>query len=310
MEVSVKGQYDVVIIGGGVTGLSAGLYTVRAKLNTILLERAIAGGQIINTDLVENYPGFADGIKGFELVMNLEAQASKFGLQFEYAEVESLDATKRPIVVHTAEGDYQAKAVIIATGGEHNKLGVPGEKEYEAKGVSYCATCDGNFYTNKEVVVVGGGDAAIDEGLYLTRMCKKVTVVHRRHELRASKILQERAFNQPKMTFVWDTVVESINGNSEVESLTLKSLKTGEVSKLPAAGVFVYIGYHPSTAFLKGMPLDGGGHVKVDINMATEVPGVFAAGDCRWHSVRQLASSTGDGVTAAINAYKYITEGM
>ena len=299
--------HDVVVLGGGIAGLSAGLYTVRSRLKTVLVERTVAGGQIINTGEIENYPGFPKGITGPDLVVALEEQATKFGLEYNYGEVTGLDVKRQPMVVRTEDEELLTRAVIITTGGEHTKLGVPGEKEFEARGVSYCAVCDGNFFKGQDVAVVGGGDSALDEGLYLTRMCSKVTVIHRRDQLRASKILQERGFANPRMEFIWDTVVESIGGDGSLQSLSLRNVKTEERSELPAAGVFIYIGFHPSTQPYQGViPLDGGGHIKVDMSMATEVPGVFAAGDCRWFAARQLASAAGDGVTAAISAYQYL----
>ncbi|MDO8532431.1 MAG: thioredoxin-disulfide reductase [Dehalococcoidia bacterium] len=304
------GDYDVVILGGGVSGLSAGLYTVRAKLKTILLEKEVIGGQIINTDIIENYPGFPDGIRGVDLVMACEGQASKFGLEVTYDEAVKLDVKTWPFTLRTAQDDtYRAKAVIVATGGAHKKLGVPGEEEFEAKGVSYCATCDGNFFTGQDVAVIGGGDSALDEGLYLTQMCNSVTVIHRRDQLRASKILQERAHENPKVKFIWNSAVEEIKGDGQVNKLLVKNLKTNQKAEMPMGGIFIYIGFYPQTQFLQGVvPLDASGHVKVDLNMHTEVPGVFAAGDCRWHSVRQLASSVGDGVTAAIRAFEFVME--
>ncbi|MBI3744518.1 MAG: FAD-dependent oxidoreductase, partial [Chloroflexi bacterium] len=243
---------DVVIIGGGVAGLSAGLYTVRAKLKTLLIERTVLGGQIINTDAIENYPGFPNGITGVELVTACEEQASKFGLEYTFGEVTSIDAQNRPMVVRTADEEFLARSIIITAGGDHVHLGVPGEKELEARGVSYCATCDGNFFTGQDVVVVGGGDSAVEEGVYLTRMCKSVTLVHRRDSLRATKLLQERARSNPKMQFIWDTVVDSINGKDKVESVSVHNVKTQEKRDLPAGGVFVYVGFKPNT-----QPYDG-----------------------------------------------------
>lgn len=301
--------HDVVIIGGGVAGLSAGLYAVRAKMDTLLIERSVMGGQIINSNEIENYPGFPNGVSGVELVAAIEEQASKFGLQYAFGEVTGLDVSKQPFVIRTEDEEHRARAVIITAGGDHVKLGVPGELEYEAKGVSYCATCDGNFFTDQEVVVVGGGDSAVEEAVYLTRMCTKVTIVHRRDQLRASKVLQERAFNNPKIEFLWDTVVEEINGNGSVSGVALRNLKTDEKRSLPATGVFVYVGFNPNKQPYEGvLPLDPGGHVKVDLMMATEVPGIFAAGDIRWQSTKQLANAAGDGVTAALAAYDYLQQ--
>lgn len=300
-------QYDVIIIGGGAAGLAASIYAVRAMLKTLVIEKKAVGGQILLTGEIENYPGFPEPVDGPELAALYEKQAARFGVEFEYDTVTSLDVAGAVKRVVCEAGAYTSKAVIIASGGEHNKLGVPGEVEYWGKGVSYCATCDGNFFRGMDVAVIGGGDAAMDEGLYLTRMTSKVTVVHRRAALRASKILQQRAFDNPKMEFVWDTVVEKIEGNGEVDAMTLKNLKTGEASRVPVQGVFIFIGFHPVNDFMQGaVELDNAGHVVANLQMETSVPGVFAAGDVRQFSDRQLANAVGDGVAAALAAYRYI----
>ena len=300
--------YDVVIIGGGTAGLSAGLYAARWRMKAVLLEKMAPGGQIINADVIENFPGFPKGITGVELVSALEEQATGAGLEYAFGEVAGLDAGKKPLVVRTHDGAFQTRSVIIAVGSEHARLGVPGEQEHEGRGVSYCATCDGSFFQGKEIAVVGGGDAALDEGLYLTKHCSKVTVVHHKDRLTGQAILQERARQDPKMQFVWDTVVEAISGGGDgVNAVALRNLKTEEKRQLGVSGVFVYIGTVPATRPFAGVvPMDGGGHVKVDLRMATEVPGVFAAGDCRWQSARQLANCAGDGVQAAFSAYEYV----
>lgn len=300
-------QYDVIIIGGGAAGLAASIYAVRAMLKTLVIEKKAVGGQILLTGEIENYPGFPEPVDGPELAALYEKQAARFGVEFEYDTVTSLDVEGAVKRVVCEDGAHTSKAVIIASGGEHNKLGVPGEVEYWGKGVSYCATCDGNFFRGMDVAVIGGGDAAMDEGLYLTRMTSKVTVVHRRAALRASKILQQRAFDNPKMEFVWDTVVEKIEGNGEVDAMTLKNLKTGEASRVPVQGVFIFIGFHPVNDFMQGaVELDNAGHVVANLQMKTSVPGVFAAGDVRQFSDRQLANAVGDGVAAALAAYRYI----
>ena len=300
-------QYDVIIIGGGAAGLAASIYAVRAMLKTLVIEKKAVGGQILLTGEIENYPGFPEPVDGPELAALYEKQAARFGVEFEYDTVTSLDVAGAVKRVVCEDGAYTSKAVIIASGGEHNKLGVPGEVEFWGKGVSYCATCDGNFFRGMDVAVIGGGDAAMDEGLYLTRMTSKVTVVHRRDALRASKILQRRAFDNPKMEFVWDTVVEKIEGNGEVDAMTLKNLKTGEASRVPVQGVFIFIGFHPVNDFMQGaVELDNAGHVVANLQMETSVPGVFAAGDVRQFSDRQLANAVGDGVAAALAAYRYI----
>jgi thioredoxin reductase (NADPH) len=307
---SEESTYDVVIIGGGAAGLAASIYSVRAMLKTLVIERQAMGGQILYTGEVENYPGFPEPIAGPDLAMLYEKQAARFGVEFVYDTIKSLELDGPLKRVIGEEGEYTSKTVIIASGGEHNKLEVPGEEEFSGRGVSYCATCDGNFFRDQDVTVVGGGDAAMDEGLYLTRMTKSVTVVHRREELRASKILQQRAFDTPKMKFVWNSEIKEIKGGSDVKSIVLKNLKTGEVSEQETDGVFVYIGFHPINEFMIGvLDLDAAGHVLTDIQMNTSIPGVFAAGDVRAFSERQLANAVGDGVGAALAAYRYISEG-
>jgi len=299
--------HDVVILGGGTTGLSAGMYSVRAGLNTLLIEQSGFGGQILNADIIENFPGFPQGIAGPDLVMAIQEQASNFGLEYAFGQVQALNVQKQPMILQTESDEILARSIIICVGGERNRLGVPGEEEFEGRGVSNCATCDGYFFADQEVLVVGGGDSAIDEGLYLTQICSKVTVIHRRNQLRASRVLQERAFQNSKMDFRYDSVVESIDGRDAVSSIRLRNLKTDQSEEIAAAGIFIYAGYHPNTRPFQGtIPMDDGGHIKVDLNMATEIPGVFAAGDCRWHSARQLATGAGDGVTAALSAYTFL----
>lgn len=303
-------EYDIVIVGAGPAGLSAGLYAARARRKTILFERKVTGGQISTTSDVENYPGFPDGVNGFDLAQNMQRQAEKFGLEMGYAEVTDVvfraDGARH--LVKTTEGDYLTKAVILTGGADHNKLGVPGEERLTGFGVSYCATCDAAFFKDMEVAVVGGGDAALDEGLFTTRYASKVSIIHRRDQLRASKILQERAFANPKVEFVWNTVVEEIEGENAVERLRLRNVKTGETSVLPVSAVFIFIGLTPNSDFLRGkLRLDNGGHVHVNLWMETDVPGVFAAGDLRIDSARQVVSAAGDGATAAIRADHYIT---
>ena len=303
-------QYDVIIIGGGAAGLAAAIYAVRAMLKTLVIERQAIGGQILYTGEIENYPGFPEPISGPDLAILYEKQAIRFGTEFEYDTITSLDVNGPVKKVIGEEGTYTAKTVIITTGGEHNKLEVPGEEEFSGRGVSYCATCDGNFFKGQDVTVVGGGDAAMDEGTYLTRMTNSVTVVHRRDELRASKILQQRAFGNPKMNFVWDSAITEIKGNGDVSSILVENLKTGEITERETSGVFVYIGFHPINDFMVGsINMDPAGHVVTDLQMQTSVPGVFAAGDVRTFSERQLANAVGDGVAAALAAYRYIQEG-
>ncbi|MFC1924191.1 thioredoxin-disulfide reductase [Chloroflexota bacterium] len=300
-------KYDLIIIGGGPAGLTAGLYAARGRLATLLIEKGVIGGQITNAALVENFPGFPQGISGFELGQLLHQQATKYGLETIPAEVTGVEFDKAIKVVRTGQGEYQAKAVIIAGGSELSKLGVPGEEKLLGRGVSYCATCDGAFFRDKMVVVLGGGDAAITEAIHLTNFASKVTVVHRRDELRASKILQEKAFADPKMDFLWDSVVEEIIGDNVVEGLKVRNVKSGENSTLEVSGVFIYVGLKPNTDYLKEiLKLDEKGHILVNTLMETGVEGVFAAGDVRHDSARQAVTATGDGATAAISAERFI----
>ena len=299
--------YDLAIIGSGFTGLSAGVQATRMRMKTILIEQMIMGGQILNTDLVENYPGFPKGVSGMDLITGAEEQASNAGLEYGFGAVTAIDASKQPIELLGDGERWLAKTVIIAAGGEHRKLGVPGESELEGRGVSHCATCDGIFFQDQAVAVIGGGDSAMDEGLYLTKMCSKVYIISRDEEFTGLKILRERVAENPKIEVIHDTVVDSIDGEDSVKGLTLRDVKTEEKRELEVSGIFAYIGADPATApFAAAVPTDGGGHVKVDLRMATEVPGVFAAGECRWQSTRQLANSAGDGVTAAIAAYEWL----
>ncbi len=303
-------DYDVVIVGGGAAGLSAALYAGRASLKTLMLEKLGCGGQILLTGAIENYPGFPDGVLGPELSQQMCDQASRYGAEIRYEEVESLEKLDRPVkTVNTSDGAYTATTVIVTAGGSHKKLGIPGEEEFSGRGVSYCAVCDANFFRGENVVVVGGGDAALDEGNYLSAVVNKVTVIHRRDRLRASPILQERSLGNPKMDFLWSHVVEEIKGSEVVEAALVKDLKTGEVYDYPTAGAFIYIGFRPNIDFLQGkLELDESGCVVTDIAMTTSAPGVFAAGDIRSGSFRQLGSAVGDGITAALSAYHYIQD--
>jgi len=301
--------YDVIIIGGGPAGLSAGLYASRARLSTLLIEKAIFGGQIANAAHVENYPGFPDGISGLELSELMYQQAMKYGLQTLSAAVTAIELSANGKVVRTSEGEYLAKAVIIAGGAEPNRLGVPGEERLLGKGVSYCATCDGPLFRDQVVAVVGGGDSAVEEALVLTRFASKVILIHRRDQLRASRLHQERAFANEKMEFLWDTVVEEILGQDKVEGLSLRNVKTGERSTLKVSGGFIYVGLHPNTEFVKGLiSLDSEGHIPTNEEMETEIAGIFAAGDIRQNSPRQAITAAGDGATAALSAESFLNE--
>lgn len=301
-------ECDVAIIGGGGAGLTAAVYSARAGRSTVVFERMVTGGQIATTDLVENYPGFPEGVNGFDLAQNILKQAEKFGTKLVYEGATALERTEDGRFRVTAAGEqYLARTVIVTAGAQYNHLGVPGETELTGKGVSYCATCDAAFFKNVEVAVVGGGDAALDEGLFVTRYASKVHLIHRRDTLKASKILQDRARANPRFTFTWDTVVERIEGDEQVTGVALKNVKTGEVSQLPVAAVFIFIGQAPNNELLKGLvELDGGGHALVNLVMETSVPGLFVAGDVRTQAARQLISACGDGATAAISAEHYL----
>ncbi|MDY6834118.1 MAG: thioredoxin-disulfide reductase [Chloroflexota bacterium] len=300
--------HELIIVGGGPAGLTAGIYACRARMDVLLIEKGLVGGQIVNAVLVENYPGFPEGISGMDLGTAMRDQAEKLGLEVVDAEIVGIENSKFHNIVRTSDGtSYQAKAVIISGGSEHRKLGVSGEWEFLGKGVSYCATCDGAFFSDQKVAVIGGGDAAITEALFLTQLASRVTIVHRRDELRGSKILQEMAFSNPKIDFAWNSVVEGIAGDTVVRELKLKDVKSGGESNLEVDGVFIYVGLRPNTDYLKGLvPLDDMGHIICNELMEIEVPGLFAAGDIRRNSARQAIAAAGDGATAAISARKYL----
>jgi thioredoxin reductase (NADPH) len=309
MAAKTKKEYDVIIIGGGPAGLSAGIYTSRARLNSLLIERGVVGGRITDAELVENYPGFAQGISGVELGQLMQQQAAKYGLNIAIAEVTGIEIKTKKKVVKTTKGDFNAKAVIIASGSERGKLDIPGERELTGKGVSYCATCDAPFYKQKPVAVVGGGNAAISEALHLTKFASKVIVIHRRDQLRATRIMGEKARAEPKIEFLWNTVVTKIDGKDTVKRLKLRQVKTGEEFTLDVAGLFVAVGLKPSTDFLKGvLPLDRAGYIITNDRMETKMPGIFAAGDIRQHSPRQAITAAGDGATAAIFAERFLSQ--
>lgn len=297
--------YDVVIIGGGPAGLTAGIYVKRAMLNAVLIERMGIGGQIIVTDLVENFPGFKE-ISGADLAARFEEQAKKFGLEMKgMVEVESIEDKGNTKVIKTTEGDIETKSVIIASGTTPKKLGAKGEIEYTGRGVSYCATCDGFFFKDKVVVVIGGGDSAITEAIYLTKMAKKVIVVHRRNELRAEKINQEHAFSNPKISFIWDSVLEEIVGKTIVEKVILRNVKTNSISEVITDGVFIYVGLIPNTSFVN-VQKDEWGFIIANAKMETSIKGIFVAGDCRVTPLRQITTAVGDGAIAAVSAERFL----
>ncbi len=299
---------NVIIIGSGPAGLTAGLYAARAELKPLLLTGNEIGGQISLTTDVENYPGFPEAISGPELIERMREQAEKFGCRIEHDYVTRVDFLRHPFIIETGNGKrYAAKAVIVATGATPRRLGVPGEQEFTGRGVSYCATCDGFFFRGKELVVVGGGDSALEEGLFLTRFATKIRIVHRRDQLRASQILQRRAFANDKIEFIWNSVVTAIHGNGSVRSVTLRNVKTGAESELKTDGVFIYIGHIPNTQLFVGqLEMDPDGYLIVDKRMHTNIPGVFAAGDVQDRYFRQVATAVGQGCAAAMEAEKFI----
>lgn len=300
--------YDVVIIGGGPAGLTAGIYIKRAMLDAVLFEKMGIGGQIIVTDMVENFPGFLE-ISGADLAAKFEEQARKFGLEMKgMVEVDAIEDKGDIKIVKTTEGEIETRSVIIASGTTPKKLGAKGEIEFTGRGVSYCATCDGFFFRDKVVVVVGGGDSAITEAIYLTKMAKKVILVHRRDELRAEKINQEHAFSNPKISFIWDSVLEEIVGKNIVEKVILRNVKTNETSEVKTDGVFIYVGLIPNTAFTN-VKKDEWGFIISNDKMETSVRGIFVAGDCRVTPLRQIATAVGDGAIAAVSAERYL-EGL
>jgi thioredoxin reductase (NADPH) len=303
-------EIDIAIVGGGPAGLTAALYAARARRRTVVFEAGIVGGQIASTGIVENYPGFPDGVNGLDLALAMQRQAERFGAEVRPQTVTALRGDGAAFVL-TIDGDepheVRARAVIVTAGAEPLRLGVPGESELTGSGVSYCATCDAPLFRDVPVVVVGGGDAALDEGLFAARFASKVTIVHRRDALRASAILQERVFAEPRIEVVWNTVVERINGSDHVESVTLRDVVTGATRELAIVAVFVFIGQRPNAELLTGLvPLDRGGHARVNLWMETAVPGLFAAGDVRTDAAKQLVSAAGDGATAAIRADRYL----
>ncbi|RLB86627.1 MAG: thioredoxin-disulfide reductase [Deltaproteobacteria bacterium] len=298
---------DLIIVGAGPAGLTAGMYAARARLNVVLFERMAPGGQVLLTDIIENYPGFPDGISGFELMDRMRKQAEKFGLTIENREVLSFKFDHELKTVVTDKGEEQAQAVILASGANPRKLGIPGEELLTGKGVSYCATCDGPFYRDLEVAVIGGGDTAVEEALFLTKFATRVYLIHRRDQLRATKILQERVMENDKVKIIWNTVPLEILGDKAVEAIELKNVKTSEQSTLKIQGVFIFIGYEPNTQALQGLiELDELGFIKTNAIMETSVPGVFAAGDIRSKNLRQISTAVGEGATAAFSAEKYL----
>jgi thioredoxin reductase (NADPH) len=303
-------QYDLLIIGAGPAGLTAALYGGRGGLKTLVVERTAAGGHAAMTDAIENYPGFPEGISGGELAESMEKQARKFGASFKtIVEVSGIRQDDGVFAVTAGDETFSAKAVIVASGADPTKLGVPHEDELIGKGVSYCAVCDGAFFRDAQVAVVGGGNSALEEAVYLTRYAKRIYLIHRRDRFRADKILVDRALGHPSIEAIMETVVEEILGDKAVTAVKLKNVKTSETRTLPVEGIFVYAGYRPNTGYLKGVvDLDEVGCVVTDAEMATRVPGIFAAGDVRSKNLRQVVTAAGDGATAAFSAEKYIEQ--
>lgn len=301
--------YDVIIAGAGPAGMTAAVYASRANLETLMIERGIPGGQMANTEDVENYPGF-DNILGPDLSNKMFEHAKKFGAQYAYGDIKSVEDHGDFKKVIAGNKAYKTKTLIITTGAQYKKLGIPGESELGGRGVSYCAVCDGAFFKERELIVIGGGDSAVEEGVYLTKFASKVTIVHRRDALRAQKILQQRAFDNEKVDFIWNTTVEKINGpEGKVSSVTLKDVATGEEYEKPADGVFVYIGMVPLSEPFQSLGISNDeGYIVTNENMETAIPGIYAAGDIREKKLRQIVTATGDGSIAAEAAQAYIEE--
>ena len=301
-------MYEVAIIGGGPAGLTAALYAARSGRKTVVIERGIPGGQAALTSLIENFPGFPEGISGPELMMKFYEQASQFGAEIITEDVVGADLRDEVKIVKTTGRVIEAMSVIIASGAQAKELGVEGEERFLGRGVSYCATCDGAFFKDKKVAVVGGGDSAIEEAVFLTKFAAEVNVIHRRDELRATKILQKRALDNSKIKFIYNTVVEEIKGDKGVEKMLLKNINSGEVKEEAMDGVFVFIGTVPNTHWLEGIDLSESGYIQTDDFLKTNLPGVFAAGDVREKFLRQVSTAVGDGATAAMSVERYLSE--
>ena len=302
----VKNMYDLIIIGGGPAGLTAGIYAMRSQLKTLLLEKMIPGGQVLTTYEVENYPGFAEKILGQTLMDNMEKQARNLGLEIKLEDVTDVELEPSEKIITTSEATYKAKSVIIATGASPRSLQINGEKEFTGRGVSYCATCDGFFFKNKEIAIVGGGNTALEEALYLSNIVSKVTLIHRRDEFRAVKILQERVFNNKKIDILFNSIVVEITGDKKANTLKIKNVKTEKIKDFIVDGLFISIGLLPNTSLFENKLLFEDGFIKSDEEMRTSIAGVFAAGDVRSKSVRQIVTAAADGAIAALTAEKYL----
>jgi thioredoxin reductase (NADPH) len=306
----MAGAYDVVVIGGGAAGYTAALFAARDRFRTLVLERFASGGQVLNCEHIENYPGFPDGVAGYTLGPALQQQANNAGAELQMSEVTAVRREGDGVLVETDGEPVRARALIVASGSRFTTLGVPGETEFVGKGISHCASCDGSFFTSQPVAVVGGGNAAVDEAAHLTQYASQVTVIHRRDALRAAAALQDRARANPKIRFRWNAAVRAIEGAEGVQRLVVEDLATGAREPLAVSGVFIYAGLTPNTEFLAGLvPLSAAGQIVTDIEMRTAVPGILAAGDVRAQSARLLAASAGDGATAAMAAVRYLRTG-
>lgn len=301
--------YDVIIIGSGPAGYTAGVYTSRAKLKTLIISGTLPGGQLMTTSEVENYPGFPNGIFGPELMMNMRQQAERFGSNVVDDEVIRVDFKQRPFIITTHSEIYEAESVLICTGASPRKLGIPAEAQFAGRGVSYCATCDGPFFKGEDILVVGGGDTAIEEATFLTKFGKSVQIVHRRDSLRASKILQDKAFENSKIKFLWNSVVEDIKGGKKIADVIVRNIDDGKELKIPAGGLFVAIGHEPNTAIFKGqLEMDDRGYIVLKNQTKTSIEGVFAAGDVHDYRYRQAVTAAGFGCMAALDVEKWLTE--
>lgn len=303
----MSNEYDVLIIGGGPAGLAAGLYAGRSMLKTRLFEKELIGGQASITDIIENYPGFPEGISGFELAEKMREQAQKFDVELDMNEVTSADLSGALKKVTTSDGEYTAKAIIIASGVRPTKLDVPGAAALTGRGISYCATCDGPFFRDKRVMVIGGGNSAVEEAIYLTKFASKVTIVHRRDQLRAEKIVQDRAFKNDKVDFLLDSVLSGVSGENSVSGVTVKNVKTGEEKEVGIEGIFVFVGNIPNTELFAGaLDMDEAGYITTDDTLMASIPGIFAAGDVRKNNLKQVVWAAAEGALAAVSAEKFI----
>jgi len=303
--------FDAIIIGGGPAGLTAGIYLSRARMNTLLLEKLSPGGQAILTEIIENYPGFPNGISGPELMQNMEKQAVKFGVKIKYGQVIEVknDEKSKVKIVKTEDQEYRTLSIIIASGAEARKLNIPGEEKFTGRGVSYCGTCDAPFFKDKKIVLVGGGDTAIEEALYLSKFAREITIIHRRDRLRATKILQERIFSNQVINFSWNSIPLRIEGTNKVEGIFLKDTKTKQGKEIKCDGVFIFVGYLPETNFLKNIiQLEDKGYIHTDDNMMSSVEGIYACGDVRNKLLRQVVTACGEGATAAFAAQRYVED--